>query len=128
MQVLVKTTNEISAAIAEILTAIKESTTIVVAEISNELANFSKVVSSAVSYSIVELLDEIFNLWSEDWVAAEYIITRLNNWMDVLIYDKISRINKIIINFDTFTNILIQRFTEQLAFIEESISEQYNQK
>lgn len=128
MQELLKTTSELSDVISGILTGLRDSLEIVVAEIATELTSFIIPLSLDISYTIIELIDDIFDLYPEEWVMAARRMQELNSRIDSLIYDKTLRINTIINNFTILTDTLINNCVEQLELIDNTIDPQYNER
>lgn len=128
MQELIKTTSELSAAIDDTLTVLRDSVEIVVTEIATELASFVKLIGLVVSRNIINLIDDIFALYSYEWTIANRSIQELNNYINTLIYIETIRINRIINNFTILTAILIREFADQIALIDLAVSPQYNER
>ncbi|GAH82950.1 unnamed protein product, partial [marine sediment metagenome] len=112
MEEVFKTTSDLSKAFTDILTILTDTIAVLVTEISTELAKLPKVIGFAISVSVVDLIDDIFDLYSYEWIITNRFIQELDNWINALIYDKISDINTIINNFTIFTNSLLELFAE----------------
>lgn len=122
------TTLEVSAAITDILTALIDTMGVVVAEISVELAEFTRIVSFVISHSVVDLIDDIFDLYSYEWIIVNRNLQRLNNQIDQLIYEQVLSINNRLNVFNVLTNILLSNFEKQLTLIDNSIDPFYNER
>ena len=128
MQALLDTSSEVSSDIEDILTTIRDSIGIVVTSIGVELASFANEVAWLVTYNIVGLLDDIFGLYSYEWVIATQRLEQINNWINVLILDKISDINNIVSQFDDITDSLIQDLVNAIGEIDNGVSPEYNER
>lgn len=128
MPELSETPLEVSAVFTDIFIALRDTIAAVVTEISIELATFTKIISVIGLHTTVNLLDDIFNLYSYEWIIANRSIQELNNRIDRLIYEQALRINNVVNSFDAITSVLFQHFEEQLSQIDNVVSPVYNER
>jgi len=128
MQELVNVNSELSAALSQTLTYLRDSMQIVVRGISTQLAYFSKQVSWAVTYNIIDLLDYMFDLYSYEWVYANKSLQEITNWIDTLALNKMYDIFDTLNNFTALTDIIIENFADKLEEIDLGIDPYYNER
>lgn len=128
MPELPETPSEVSAIFTDIFIALRDTIAAVVTEISIESATFTKIISIIGLQTTIALLDDIFELYSYEWVIVNRSIQSLNNWIDTLIYEQAQRINTVLYNFDALTSVLIQNFEKQLSQIDNAVSPAYNER
>ena len=125
MEQVESTLSQVSGVLESILKSHVTNIEFVVDEIYRELADFALPVSSAVLYIVVDLIDNIFDLYPDEWIIAQQSIARLNNWINKLIYDKVNDINQVLERFSDISAKILESTTKQLTAIDDLVTEQY---
>ena len=128
MQDLINTTDGIAQTIADVLTLLKNSNEIVVKTIAEDLSYLTKQISNVVVYNVVSIIDDIFDLYSYEWVIVNRRLQNLDNTINNLIYNQVNKVNSLIDGFDRINNLIIQRFAAELEQIDLGISPQYRER
>lgn len=128
MEQTVSRATQISNVISDVLTAYIQTVNFVVKDISIELAEFAVPVTSAVLFTVVDLIDDIFDLYPDEWALVERSIQRLNIWINNLIYNKVQGINQTLSRMSDITDLIIKALTDELIAIDESVTIRYNNR
>jgi len=128
MQDLLTDNTELYKVITNTLTAFSDSIKVIVRSISDETSATIKLASQVVSLNIVDLIDKIFDFYSDEWPIVNQNIIALNDYINTILYNQTVRIDKTLNNFTELTNTLVQRYSEQLDLIDKEISDKYNER
>ena len=122
----VSTIIRISDVISDVLSAYTENVRLVVREVSGQLSDFALPVSSAVLFTVVDLIDDILDLYPNEWILVQQSIRRLTGWIETLIADKVRGVNELLAQFTTLNKSLVTNFSEQLTVIDDVVTQAYN--
>lgn len=128
MQEIEKTTSEIGSVISDIIRVVIDTIGSVLEQINQELTNYIKVSGFVVSYSITELLDKIFTFYADEWPIVEESIDSINNWLNTLALQEVTKINTLLSDFNTLTDTLLKNFEEQVEQIDDTVNPAYEQR
>lgn len=120
--------HDISNSVRDALSALIDSEASIVKELNDELSFFVKGVGLTVTSTIVNLIDDIFYLYPEEWRIVDSAIVGLANWLNNFAYQEAKAVAKIIEAFTTVSNGLINKIADSLDAIDELIGPKYNER
>ncbi|KKM79595.1 hypothetical protein LCGC14_1348290 [marine sediment metagenome] len=119
---------DVSNSVSDALSALIDLEAVVIEQLNTELAFFVKVIGLTVTSTIVNLLDQIFDLYPSEWLLVDNAIIGLGIWLTDFAYDEATSVANIIDSFTTAANNLIDEVSMSLDAIDELIGPKYDER
>ncbi|KKN36639.1 hypothetical protein LCGC14_0771620 [marine sediment metagenome] len=121
-------TYDVSNSVSDALSALIDAEALVIEQLNTELTFFIKTIALTVTGTIVDMLDQIFDLYPSEWLIVTDAMVELSNWMNSFAYGQARNIADIIQSFTTVANTLMAQVAGKLDAIDALIGPKYEMR